>query len=223
MDGGTFDTSNIVDDDANSTLHNILLHGVQSSLREGHSLLECNDPSWFFSVANDGVTDPPFADIIFLVSSDVNKTDSVFSSGGLMCENSLSAVPYWAGDDETCIPIEKCFARPYGGSCAVYLNTTSLAVVISCNTLKLLCMLLCIFIPSHVPLMTVGDAISALLKVEEKGPRPSGLSLTAEGFIDDPERKRQCRFSVNFRFKLSAWRFWLCAPRFTSWALPSVA
>ena len=207
---------------SNSTVDNILLHNLQSSVDEGHSLFECNATLWFFNEYGS-VTNPPFADAIVLVSSNINETDSVFSSQSWIAATTpvISIQPNWGPEDGAYITIEKCFARPYRDRCAVYLNTTSSAIVISCNALKLVCILLCLFISNHTPLMTIGDAISAFLRTETEVSRAPSSSLTAEHVTDDSERQQARHFSANMRSISSRWRFWLCAPRIISWTLPS--
>lgn len=60
-------------------------------------------------------------------------------------------------------PIEYCLSQPAESSCKLQFSLIIMVIVILCNFSKTLCMILTIWKPSSVPLLTLGDAIASFL------------------------------------------------------------
>ncbi|MCJ1428446.1 hypothetical protein MMC29_006356 [Sticta canariensis] len=60
-------------------------------------------------------------------------------------------------------PIEYCLSQSAESSCKLQFSLVIMVIVISCNFSKTFCMILTIWKPSSVPLLTLGDAIASFL------------------------------------------------------------
>ena len=60
-------------------------------------------------------------------------------------------------------PIEYCLSQPAESSCKLQFSLVIMVIVILCNFSKTFCMILTIWKPASVPLLTLGDAIASFL------------------------------------------------------------
>ena len=69
---------------------------------------------------------------------------------------------------QSVLPIDHCLAESAVGHCRIEINQTVLAVVLICNTIKVLCLLSTLLIVDFLPLITVGDAIASFLAIPDQ-------------------------------------------------------
>lgn len=119
---------------------------------------------------------------MLLISNVTNQTDSIFAYAPILHKygEKYIAYPYWEDLAESTPPIEigECLGRPAAERCGVFLGEINMAVVLVCNFLQLVCMIFCLMIKNHAPLLTAGDTITSFLMFEDgftKGSPPISM------------------------------------------------
>jgi hypothetical protein len=68
----------------------------------------------------------------------------------------------------TLLPVDHCLAQKVDQCGTIRINIVLLLVVAACNLIKATCMVLSFFKIDPYPLMTIGDAISSYLTIEDE-------------------------------------------------------
>ena len=212
LEGGLFKNENLLSPGSDEpSIHQATLADLQIRALYTQELFECNLTTWY-SQSQTLFTDPPFADAILLVTDDTNDTDSVFAQELFASQGPgpFGVFPSWIYNSQPMpqpqqrIIVDRCLARPYDERCEVLLHETSMSIVVGCNLLKLVCILLCLHHREHIPLMTMGDAVSTFIKNEDE-------------FFRSLVTPSSHRNLTKIKAREVRWRYWFCAPRFIAW------